>query len=134
MSEEFQDQEELLFRQAHPTFLQEGRLTSQLFKPTPKDQLRPSAYRSARTTAEASYIFHTKTLGFEAAGTWAVSVAECNVIGTLPMADPITEPPEKANDAHVVLDMTHLVTRKEIEKAAAKLAEAARLRGRLFPE
>lgn len=50
------------------------------------------------------------------------------------MADPITEPPEKANDAHVVLDMTHLVTRKEIEKAAAKLAEAARLRGRLFPE
>lgn len=133
MSDEFQDPDELLFRQAHPKFLVEGRVTSQLFKPTPKDEGKPSAYRSGITTAEESFRFHTLTLGFEAAGTWAISVSESRAVGVPPVADPITEPEEKANAAHVVLDMTHLDTRGAVEKVATRLAEAARRRGRIYP-
>ena len=36
--------ETLLLRQVHPSFLQDGVVSSQVFRPTPKDECKLSAY------------------------------------------------------------------------------------------
>ncbi len=45
----------LLLRQIHPSFVQDGRVTSQAFRPTPKDELRLSVDDGDRVGAEASW-------------------------------------------------------------------------------
>jgi hypothetical protein len=49
------DDEELLFRQVHPSFVRDGRPSSQAFRPTPKDDRKLSVARGALTTPAASY-------------------------------------------------------------------------------
>jgi len=34
----------LLLRQVHPSFVQDGKITSQVFRPTPKDENKLSMY------------------------------------------------------------------------------------------
>ena len=50
-----QQADEILFRQIHPNFLQEGVISSATFLPTAKDQDKLSVDRSSVTTAAASF-------------------------------------------------------------------------------
>lgn len=67
----------LLWRQIHPSFLQQGSPSSQAFRPTPKDGDRLSFEDGDRVSAEASWRRYTGELKLESVGVLAVSVAEC---------------------------------------------------------
>jgi hypothetical protein len=60
----------LLLRQIHPSFVQQGRVTSQAFRPTPKDESKLSMYDGDQITPEASWRHYTVTLRFESIGFW----------------------------------------------------------------
>lgn len=47
--------DELLWRNAHPDWLVDGELTSQAFRPTPKDQKKLSSTRESKVAAEANF-------------------------------------------------------------------------------
>ncbi len=127
------DDEELLFRQVHPSFVRDGRPSSQAFRPTAKDEGKLSVARSSLTTAADAFELHTTGLGLPSAGTWAVTVGECReqVLNVLP--DPLTSPPDKVNDpAHALVDFTPH-SKSQGEAKGARLARKAVERGRLHP-
>ena len=45
----------LLLRQIHPSFIQQGRVTSQAFRPTPKDEMKLSVYDGDQMTPEEAF-------------------------------------------------------------------------------
>ncbi|MEI6607633.1 MAG: hypothetical protein WCP35_20190 [Verrucomicrobiota bacterium] len=71
----------LLLRQISPSFIQAGRVTSQVFHPTPKDRDLLSAYNGDLIGAEAAWSHFTLQLGLRSAGVLALSVAECAAEG-----------------------------------------------------
>ena len=127
------DPDELLFRQVHPNFVTDGRVSSQAFQATKKDEGMLSVSRGASITARAAYELHVQGKQLKSAGSWAVTVGECSAAGLATRSDPLSSPPEPVADpAHAVVEMTGL-TRGQVERAASVLADAARGRGRLYP-
>jgi len=100
--EQLTDETELLFRQVNPVFVRDGRVGSQAFRPTPKDQRMLSVARASRTTAEAAFQHHTGCLKLSSAGTWAVTVGECSQLGLPARPDEVTEQP-CPDPAHAVV-------------------------------
>lgn len=70
------DDSRLLFRQVHPSWIQNGRPSSQTFQPTPKDENKLSVFDSALITAQVSFDYHTTQLKLRSAGVLGVSVEE----------------------------------------------------------
>ena len=127
------DREELLFRQVHPTWLRDGRLSGQAFTPTKKDKDLLSTARSSLTSAEAAFYLHTHRRELMSAGTWAVNVAECEEANVTPFHDPTTAPPDKVADpAHTSVDFSSLPSNSKKEAAGAWLARSAAARGCLY--
>lgn len=115
----------LLLRQVHPTFVQQGRVTSQAFRPTPKDENRLSMYDGDQVDPEPAWHHFTAVLGFASAGVMGVSVAECDALQLRVESDP--EPfPE-----HVAIDFSGF-ERASIEKRGKKLRAMADARGWLY--
>jgi hypothetical protein len=116
----------LLLRQVHPSFVQAGRVTSQAFRPMPKDQSLLSVYDGERIAAEASWIHYTTELKYASVGTMAVTVDECAAESLPARSDP--DPfPELA-----VIDFSGL-TDAQCEKKSKKLKAKAESRGWLYP-
>lgn len=67
----------LLLRQIHPSFVQAGRVTSQAFRPTPKDLGYLSVDNADLIHAQAAWQRHTASAGLSA-GVLAVSWSECH--------------------------------------------------------
>lgn len=115
----------LLLRQVHPSFVQEGRVTSQAFRPTPKDLKLLSVYDGDRIGAEAAWHHFTGRLGLPSVGVLAVTVGEC--AGEELPARPDPEPfPE-----HAVIDFSAF-SDGAIEKKGKKLKAKADARGWRF--
>jgi hypothetical protein len=125
------DTGELLFRQVHPSFLRDGRIGSQAFRPTRKDNKQLSVAQSSKTSPEAAFELHTECNKLPSAGTWAVTVGECLDLGLPVRPDEIKEPP-CPDPAHVVIDFSALSNSK-IEAHGTRLARHANERGRLHP-
>ena len=70
--------ETLLLRQIHPSFVQNGRVTSQAFRPTPKDQLQLSVDNGDRIAPEAAWKRFIGNPACSSAGVMAMSYAECS--------------------------------------------------------
>lgn len=115
----------LLLRQVNPSWIQQGKITSQVFRPTPKDNNKLSAYDGDQITAENSWGHYTKTLAFASFGVMAVSVNECQR-EELPSAPDPDEFPE-----HVVIDFSQYGTSQQ-EKKSKKLKRCAEKRGWLY--
>ena len=115
----------LLLRQIHPSFVQQGRVTSQAFRPTPKDGSRLSPYDGDLIEARPAWKHYTAVLGFESAGVMAVARGECAELD-LPV-----EPDPEPFPEHVVIDFSGL-GKSAVEKAAKKLRVRAETRGWLF--
>ncbi|MEO7329272.1 MAG: hypothetical protein ABI193_11880 [Minicystis sp.] len=131
--EALSDDAELLYRQVHPSFVRDGRPTSQAFRPTPKDENKLSVARDALTSASAAYELFTRGLGPASAGAWGVTVGECRHQALPVRPDPLTSPPEKVADpAHAVIDFED-ISRGQTEAKGARLARSAVARGRLHP-
>ena len=67
----------LLLRQVNPNWVREGRITSQVFRPTPKDKGQLSVYDGDQMTPQQAYTHYTRTLMLNSVGVMAVTVAEC---------------------------------------------------------
>lgn len=119
------DSETLLLRQIHPSFVQDGRPTSQAFRPTPKDEEQLSVYNGAMIAPPASWRHYTGTLKFESAGVMALKHEECagQQLRVLEDGEPFPE--------HCSIDFSGL-KKSDIEKKSKKLAAFAKSRGWLF--
>lgn len=127
------DLDELLYRQVHPSWIRDGRVTTQAFRPTKKDENRLSVSRASLTTAEGAYMLHTKGRMLASAGSWAVTVGECQSQSLKIISDPTASPPEPVADpAHCYVNFAELQSRGAIEAAGAVLTRRAADRGRLF--
>lgn len=112
----------LLYRQVHPSWVQAGRITSQVFKPTPKDQNKLSAYDGDRITAQEAWVHYTTALQLNSAGVVAVTAHECHSESL--KVDPDGQPfPE-----HVSIDFSSRGNRS-VEAIAKRLKRAAEERG-----
>ncbi|MFW5653898.1 MAG: hypothetical protein ACOC0P_07605 [Planctomycetota bacterium] len=117
-------EETILLRQINPSWVQQGRVTSQAFRPTPKDDAKLSVYDGDQITAAESWK-HFVGRGLAAKGTMGVTVAECTEESLTARPDP--EPfPE-----HAVIDFADL-SNKQVEKKSKKLSARSRTRGWLY--
>lgn len=78
--------DELLYRQVHPGFVDDGIPSAQAFAPTKKDEGKLSIARGKLTTAEGAYTHHTSALHLKSAGSWGLTVAETNGASYRPLA------------------------------------------------
>ena len=115
----------VLIRQVHPTFVQDGRVTSQAFRPTPKDFGKLSTYDGDQINAESAWQHYTEVLCFESVGAYGLSVRECESVELKIVVDP--EPFRE----HVLLDFTQF-SRKRIENTSKKLKLFAVMRDWLY--
>ena len=114
-----------LLRQIHPDWFQQGRLTSQAFRPFPKDKNRLSVYDGDLITSENSWTHFTVELQYVSIGVMAVTVEECLLHGLPALPDP------KPFPSHAIIDFTGL-GRNQVEKKAKRLRDAAVKRDWLF--
>lgn len=119
--------ETLLYRQIHPDFVQNGRPTSQAFRPTPKDENKLSVYDGDKIQPKASWEHYTGTLGLSSTGVMAISNAECTAQLLAVNADGIPFP------EHCSIDFSGL-TESVIKRAAKILAQFAVTRGWLYQD
>jgi len=114
-----------LLRQIHPGFVQEGRVSSQAFRPTPKDQQQLSVYDGDLIAPEPAYTHYTATLGLRSTGVMGVQVVECRAL-ELPVTPDTAPFPE-----HVLIDFTAF-SKAAVEKKAKQLRSKAEQRGWLY--
>lgn len=112
----------LLLRQVHPTFIQAGRVTSQAFRPTPKDEDKLSVDNGDRISAEAAFVRFVSQPNCQSIGVLAVSKNECEQ-QELPVLEDGTPHPE-----HCSIDFGGL-TKSRVEKIAKSLKRQAESRG-----
>ena len=113
----------LLLRPVNPNWIRNGRITSQVFKPTQKDQKKLSVYDGRKITAEGSYLHYTGKLCLTSVGVMAVTVSEC------PQQDLAETPdPKPCSPEYTIVDFSR--HSNSATKAKAKdLTAAARVRG-----
>jgi hypothetical protein len=116
----------LLLRQIHPTFVQAGFATSQAFRPTPKDESKPSVYDGDQIAAETSFNHYTTVWKLESVGTMALTVDDCAAESLLASPDPLEDCLQ-----HAVIDFTGL-SAGQCEKKGKKLKAKAEARGWLY--
>jgi hypothetical protein len=126
------DEDEVLLRQVHPTFVRDGRVSSQAFRPTPKDQKQLSVAQGSKTTPQAAFELHTQCKKLASIGTWAVTVGECQALTLTVRPDPLLagDCPEPA---HALIDFSALSNSK-IDAHGTRLARHANERGALYPQ
>jgi hypothetical protein len=116
-----------LFRQIHPSWVQEGDITSQAFTPTKKDRRRLSSYDGTMITAKDSYYHYTADLAQASVGVMAITPQECKDHGLLVSADPLLN-----FDSHVVIVFPDELTKSGTKNKAKYLKEIATRRGWQF--
>ncbi|MET9313005.1 hypothetical protein ABZX12_14335 [Kribbella sp. NPDC003505] len=138
---ELDDTNEWLWRQVNPSWIDEGRCTTQAFqplssltfKPTPKDEGQLSTARNAKATAEVAYEEFIAQ-GYQSAGSWAVVVSEVHSTGLRAVDDTESDTaPDPCPTGHTYIDFRILKSRGDIKRAASALRDAAEVRGRCHP-
>ena len=114
-----------LLRQVNHSWVHGGRVTSQAFMPTPKDQEQISTYDGDQITPEGSWRHFTHDLGCQSDGVVAVTKEECEECGL-----PVTSDP-KPFPEHTLIDFSGL-SRKGKKDRAQRLTLSANTRGWLF--
>ncbi len=117
--------ETFLLRQIHPSFVQEGRVTSQAFRPTPKDDKRLSVYDGDMISAQQSLEHFLTQPNCKSVGVMAVTNAECTSQSLPVIADGVPFP------EHVSIDFSQY-EESDIKKKAKALARSAQDRGWLL--
>lgn len=127
------ERDELLWRNAHPDWVVDGELTSQAFRPTPKDQKKLSSARETEVSAEANFKEFTEDFGLESVGVWAVSVGEVQDQSLRSVYDehsPST--PTPCLKGHTSLDFT-AVSNSQAKRIGGRLRDHAEGRGKRHP-
>ncbi len=114
-----------LLRQVHPSFIQAGHITSQVFRPTPKDEQQLSVYDGNKMQPQVAWQHFTQNPLCRSVGIVAVLKSECDNEQLPVVAD--GEPfPE-----HCYLDFASF-DKKTIELKAKILSRLSQSRGWLF--
>lgn len=108
----------MLYRQIHPSWIQNNRVTSQAFRPTPKDKNKLSVYDGDLISAEESWKHHTVEKELESDGVMAVTVAECLQSGRIVTPDPDEFP------SHALINFEGLTNSKKYDVSKALLRRA----------
>jgi hypothetical protein len=116
----------LLYRQAHPNFVNGDTVTSQAFVPFPKDKGELSVDDGDLVTAQESYRHYTQDLGNASDSVWAVTKTEADTTGA-----PASPAPLPDNPAHARLDFNS-IPEKHWRKTAKRLKEHALTHGCQF--
>lgn len=126
------DGDELLFRQIHPDFIQDGEPSSDRFRPSQRDENKLSVDRSELTTASDSYALYTRN-GLASAAVFGLTVHEFGSEAITCAPDPVPASENMAaNEAHALADYsTHTISKQKI--IAKKLKRLAVARGCLHP-
>lgn len=119
--------ETLLLRQIHPSFVQGGRVTSQAFRPTPKDAYLLSVENGDRVSAAAAWQRFVENPACRSCGVQALLLAECTA-QDLPVIEDGKPFPE-----HCSVDFS-AYSKGVIEKKSKILRARAGARGWLFRE
>lgn len=115
----------MLLRQINPNFIQQGRVTSQAFQPTPKDGNRLSVYDGDQIAPHEAHQHYTTTFEANSVGVMGVRVQECRALELRATPDP--EPfPE-----HAVIEFSAF-SRRQKETKAKQLRARAQERGWLY--
>ncbi len=115
----------LLLRQIHPSFVQDGRVTSQAFRPTPKDELQLSVDNGDRVSAEQAWRRYTANPACASMGVQGLAQTDCTA-QALPVIEDGQPHPE-----HCSIDFSAF-DKKTIEKKSKLLRAAAEARGWLY--
>jgi len=116
----------VLFRQVHPDFMKDGKISSQAFFPFPKDKGKLSVYDGRLITPFQSFVHYTQKQGLNSIGVWGVSNTEVIETGMVHEPDPLPDSP-----AHALIDFGN-ASDKEYRKMAKKLKILAETRGCLY--
>lgn len=114
----------LLLRQIHPSFVKQGRVTSQAFRPTPKDERKLSLYDGDLISAAASWL-HYRGRNLESVGGMGVAVEECTKEDLVVRSSPQHFP------EHAEIDFLDFPS-TECEKKSKRLRNFAEDRGWLY--
>ena len=117
--------ETLLYRQVSATYVQHGEITSQVFKPTVKDNKRLSVYDGSQISAEDAWKHYVQALSHGSIGVVAVAAQECTDLQLDVETDPA---PFKE---HAIINFAAL-SRRQIERKADSLKQRALERGWQF--
>lgn len=115
----------LLLRQINPSFVQQGRVTSQAFRPTPKDQQKLSVYDGDLISAPDSWTHFTQIQRLQSIGVLGVTVQECRNEELV-----VRSSPEYFAE-HAEIDFLGF-TPNQCEKKGKRLRSAAEARGWLY--
>lgn len=132
MGEALTNGDEVLFRQIHPTFLEDdGEPSSQPFRPSEKDEDKLSVDRETLTTPADSHALYVSN-GWESVAVYGLSVGEFGK-EKLPCSSNPLEKTDKqaANPAHALADYSAFSANKQ-KTIAKRLKKDARARGVLF--
>ncbi|MER6556228.1 hypothetical protein ABT300_00430 [Streptomyces sp. NPDC001027] len=126
---EITNQEEKLWRQVNPSWVHDGRVSSQLFRPTPKDTGEVSVTRSSLVTPEESYRHHTEVLGYSSVGVYYVDVAEVHEVGLRVVDDSQVDDGFERPPAHAYVDFKAVQSKGDQHKRASTLRDKAEKHG-----
>ncbi|MHB1272700.1 MAG: hypothetical protein ACYCZD_08020 [Rhodanobacter sp.] len=120
------DLDEVLLRQTHPEWMDEGRPVSRHFRPNSFDGGRLSSDRSSLVTAREAFEAYLATQR-KTAGTWGVTVGEYGAEGLSSYSDPLAD-----NHAHALIDFAAHDDKAQ-RNISKKLFKKAVDRGCLYP-
>lgn len=115
----------MLFRQVHPSFVHAGKVSSQVFRPTPKDESKLSMYNGDKIEPGKAFEHYTEVLKFSSAGVLGLEKQEVDAqsIPVIDDSEPFFE--------HCSLDFSAF-SKSQTEKKAKILKVIAEKRGWLF--
>lgn len=116
-----------LLRQIHPNFVKDGRVSSQAFLPTPKDEKMLSVDNGDLISPDLSYERFTQQMNCKSVGVMVILKKECDD-QILPIHEDMDPYPE-----HCSIDFSG-ITNKIIEMKAKILRSFAQKRGWLYQE
>lgn len=133
MEKTLTEPEEVLFRQIHPSLLQDGEPASSSFRPKGSDKGKLSVDRGAMTTAERSHALYTAN-GFSSVAVYGVTVGEFGKCGIPCEPDPLPATSElAANPAHALANFVDYGSSMQ-RTVAKRLKTFALARGVLHPK
>ncbi len=115
----------ILLRQINPSFVDGGSVTSQAFKPTPKDENKLSVYDGDLISPKDSFNHFVSRPACYSLGVMGLSCAECAEESLIAQPDTLPFP------EHAIIDFS-LHNETQIRKKAKKLRDIAVQRGWLY--
>jgi hypothetical protein len=125
--------EELLWRQVHPTQIDDGHVRSCVFAPTAKDEGELSVVRGSKVAAKDAFEYYTTQMGFESVGSYGITVDEVAQNGLRAIDDSAGPSAADLPPGHAFVDFRAVPSSSKAQKIGAKLRDLAQARGRVYP-